>query len=77
MTIDLKLGVTGLRRTGKTVGARIGLRLVSYTAKEWAGNAGVGKGLEATVQRIPADSFWGEKALEAMEALKRLEQPIQ
>lgn len=56
---------------------KILLRLTTYTVKEWSFNLGVGKGLEVIVQQIPADSYWGGKAVEALEALKSLDKPIQ
>jgi len=53
------------------------LRLTTYIVKEWSINSGVGKGLEVLVKQIPADSYWGGKAVEALEALKSLDKPIQ
>jgi len=52
------------------------LRLTTYTVKEWSINTGIGNGLEVIVQQIPADSYWGDKAVEALESLKSLEEPI-
>ena len=53
------------------------LRLTTYIVKEWSINLGVGEGLGVIVKQIPADSYWGGKAVEALEALKSLDKPIQ
>jgi hypothetical protein len=62
----------------KSAAARqIFLRLTAYSVKEWTINVGAGKGIELIVNQIPADSYWGDKAVEALEGLKSLERPIQ
>ena len=68
---------TAVTLAEKTAGARIGLRLAPYIAKEWTVNVAVGEGVTTAVQRVPADGYWGGKAIEVMEALKNLEQPVQ
>ena len=68
---------TAVEWAQKSAAARqIFLRLTTYTVKEWTINVGAGKGLELIVKQIPADSYWGDKAVEALEGLKSLERPI-